>query len=249
MGMQKVEYIIKHNAFVQKAYVKVMSAGFRFLGLFIKTEEKQVLLSSLIGKSYGDSPRVLFDAMKADPFFSGYKYVWAFDNPESFQVEGAEKVKLNSLRYFLTALRSGIWITNVNIERGLHFKPEKTIYLDTWHGCAPLKVDGNAQKNRNDYDFSDIDIFCSNSEWQDKCFVKYYKANKNSIIRCGMPRNDVLYRVNQDKIKALREKYEIPDGKKVILYAPTWRESVDGGKSRIFAPPYQYFILGEATIR
>ena len=36
MGMQKIEYLIKHNAFVQKAYVVVMSAGFRFIGLFIK---------------------------------------------------------------------------------------------------------------------------------------------------------------------------------------------------------------------
>ncbi len=237
MGMQKIEYLIKHNAFVQKAYVAVMSAGFRFVGLFIKADKRQVLFSSLIGKNYGDSPRILFEAMKADPFFDGYKYVWAFDDPNAFHVKGAEKVKLNSVKYFITALKSGVWVTNVNIERGLHFKPKKTVYLNTWHGCAPLKVDGNAQKNRNDYDFSDIDIFCSNSEWWDDCFKKYFKVKQDSILRCGMPRNDTLFGVTEDDIVALREKYNIPAGKKVILYAPTWRESNDGGESRVIKPP------------
>ena len=36
---------------------------------------------------------------------------------------------------------------------------------------------------------------------------------------------------------SLREKYNIPNNKKVILYAPTWRESSDGGKSRVIKPP------------
>ena len=237
MKIQKIEYIIKHNAFAQKAYVYIASAGFKVIGLFVKPDDKQVLFNSLIGKNYGDSPRAIFEAIKKDHFFDGYKYIWAFDNPNSFQVDGAKKVKINSLKYFITALKSGVWISNVNIERGLQFKPRSTVYLNTWHGCAPLKVDGNAQKNRNDYDYSDVDIFCSNSEWQDDCFVKNYKAKKESIIRCGMPRNDVLYDVSEERIKSLRDKYSIPKEKKVILYAPTWRESSDGGNSRVFTPP------------
>lgn len=161
MGMQKIEYLIKHNAFVQKAYVVVMSAGFRFIGLFIKKNPHQVFFQSLIGRNYGDSPKIIFDAMRSDPDFKDFKYVWAFVDPDKFSVpDNTEKVGLNSLKYFTKAIQSGVWVCNVNIERGLLFKPRKTVFLNTGHG-GQFKVDGNAQKNRNDYDYSDVDMFCS----------------------------------------------------------------------------------------
>ena len=156
--MKYIEHLLKHNRFIQRVYIVVFSALFRFLGIFVKTNPKQVLFQSLKGKNYGDSPRVIFEAMKTDPFFKGYTYVWAFDKPDQFEAEGAKKVRLNSLAYFLTALGSGIWIANVNIERGLQFKKRHTIYLNTWHGCGPLKKDGNSQGNRKDYNFSKTDI-------------------------------------------------------------------------------------------
>lgn len=235
--LKKIEYLLKHNSFIQRMYIIVFSSLFRIVGVFVKQNRKQVLFSSLIGKNYGDSPKALFDAMKEDPFFKDYSYVWAFDNPSHYMVEGADKVKLNSAKYFITALKSGIWISNVNIERGLHFKPRNTIYLNTWHGCAPLKVDGNAQRSRSDYNFSDVDILCSNSDWQDDRFVIDYNARRESIIRCGMPRNDTLYEVSSESIRKLKNKYKIPTEKKVILYAPTWREATKNGEDCLIAPP------------
>ena len=235
--ISKIEYVIKHSVLIQKIYVFVFSAIFRVIGIFVRKNNEAILFQSLIGKNYGDSPKVLYDAIRKDDAFKGYSFYWAFDDPDSFEVDNAQKIKLNSIKYFITALKTRVWITNVNIERGLHFKPKGTIYLNTWHGCAPLKVDGNAQKNRNDYDFSDVDIFCSNSEWQDEIFVKYYRAKKESIIRCGMPRNDALYKVDLQEIEGLRKRFGIPEGKKVILYAPTWRESSNIGNDRVIKPP------------
>jgi CDP-glycerol glycerophosphotransferase len=52
-----------------------------------------------------------------------------------------------------------------------------------------------------------------------------------------MPRNDDLYNIDNEKIKRIRTKLDIPEGKKVILYAPTWRNSEDGGKSYSLKPP------------
>lgn len=226
--MKYIEHLLKHNRFFQRVYIVVFSALFRFLGIFVKTNPKQVLFQSLKGKNYGDSPRVIFEAMKTDPFFKGYTYVWAFDKPDQFEVEGAKKVRLNSLAYFLTALGSGIWIANVNIERGLQFKKRHTIYLNTWHGCGPLKKDGNSQGNRKDYNFSKTDIVCAGSDWQKSFFMDAMKAQESSIIRCGMPRNDALYHCTAEEVQELKERYHLPENKKVILYAPTWRENEDG---------------------
>lgn len=236
--MHHIEFLLKHNRFFQRLYVMVFSFIFKLIGLFVKKDPHQVMFQSLIGRNYGDSPRVIFEAMKKDPAFKGFKYVWAFDDPEKFHVDGADKIKLTSMSYFMTALKSGVWVANVNIERGLMFKPQKTIFLNTGHG-AQFKLDGNAQKNRNDYDYSDVDFFCAFSEFDRNIIVRDYKVHREAVVKCGIPRDDELYEVNQEKIDALREKFDIPEGKKVVLYAPTWRDSDDGGSSYTIAPPIE----------
>lgn len=236
MGMQKIEYLIKHNAFVQKAYVIVMSAGFRILGLLFRPDDHQIIFQSMIGKTYGDSPKVLFDKIKADPAFKGYKYVWAFAEPEKFTVEGAEKVKLNSLKYFISTMKSGVWVTNVDMERGLHYKSRRTLYINTWHG-VPIKTIGNAQKNRNDYNYFDVDLFCCSSPYESEIFIRDFNIPRDVIVQCGMPRNDELYTITESDKAKYRKEFGIPNGKKVILYCPTWRDSMDGGNSYQIAPP------------
>lgn len=232
----KLEYILKHNKFVQKAYVIVFSTGFRVLGAFIGKNKKQVLFQSLIGKNYGDSPKVLYDAMRADEHFKDYEYVWAFDDPDNFEVEGAKKIKLTSAQYYIEALRSGIWISNVSIERGLKFKPKGTISLNTWHGI-PIKVIGNSQKTRNDYDYSSVDFMCCSSEFEKNIFIRDFNIKAETIFQCGMPRNDELFHPSEADAQAVRKELGISEGKKIILYAPTWRDSTDGGVSYQIAPP------------
>lgn len=223
--MNKLEKMLKTNAFLQKLYIIIFSFIFKFLGIFIPTRQKQVLFQSLKGKNYGDSPLAIYNYMQNDPFFKDFSFVWAFDNPEKYNIKDAKVIKFSGIKYFLTALQSGVWITNVNIERGLQFKKRDTIYVNTWHGCGPLKIDGNQQKGRNDYDYSNVDIMCSCSDWQDSCFINSMKVKKESIIRCGMPRNDELFNTSEENIKGLKEKYGINPLKKVILYAPTWRDN------------------------
>ena len=234
--IKKIEFIIKHNLMLQRAYKCVFSTFFRLLGLIIKQDNKKVFLQSLIGRNYGDSPKVLFDRMKDDPFFADYNYVWAFDDPEKYDVVGANKVRLNSLQYFIESLKAAIWITNVDIERGLNYKSKEKVYLNTFHG-GPIKIGGNAQPNRNDYDYSDVDFMCSFSEFDDQVFIRDFKVRKEALIRCGMPRNDILFHITPEMVKITKEKYGIPLNKKVLFYAPTWRDSGDGGQSFVIAPP------------
>ena len=78
---EKLAFIIKHYPFIQFIYKHVMSFIFRIWGLFVGFDEHLVLISSMSGDSYSGSPKVLFDAMKLDNRFSGYRYVWAFTTP------------------------------------------------------------------------------------------------------------------------------------------------------------------------
>lgn len=219
----KIAWLIKHVPFIQWIYQKVMSLCFRLMGIFIPVDDKLVILSSYGGDQYSDSPKVLFETMRSDPRFAGFHYVWAFGVPAKFDVPGAEKVKIDTLAYFKTALRAKIWITNVNIERGLHFKKKSQVYLNTWHGTGPKKG-GNAVKGRKDYDFSYVDIVCVDGKYARDEMVKWFNALDEHLIYCGRPREDELFTFDDSTTKRVRNELNIPDGKKILLYMPTWRE-------------------------
>ena len=58
---QRVIFILKHNAFIQKVYRITMSLVFRSLGIFLATDEKLVVFVSFMGMGFNDSPKVIFD--------------------------------------------------------------------------------------------------------------------------------------------------------------------------------------------
>ena len=216
-------YLIKHNTIIQRIYQQFFNVAFNILGDLVSRDEKLVLLSSYGGKQYSDSPRILFEVMKTDPRFSDFRYVWAFESPSHIEVDGAEKVRIDSVRYFLCALKAKIWITNVNIERGLHFKRPHTIYLNTWHGTGPKKG-GNAVPGRKDYDFSQVDILCVDGKYMRDVMLQYFGACERGLLYSGRPREDELFRFQESDRKRIRNRLRLPEEKKIILYMPTWRE-------------------------
>lgn len=219
----KLAYMIKHYPWVQCLYRVVMSFLLRIMGYLIGFDNRLVLLSSMSGDQFEGSPKVLFEAMKKDPRFEGFHYVWAFANPEKFDVPDASAVKIDSFAYFKIALRAKIWITDVNIERGLNFKKKKTIYLNAWHGTGPKKG-GNAIEGRKDYDFSRVDIFCCDGQYTHDVFIKWFNATDKSMLWCGRPREDELMEMKIADRNRVRDQLGIVSGTKVILYMPTWRE-------------------------
>jgi CDP-glycerol glycerophosphotransferase len=231
----RIEYILKHNLMIQKTYKLVMSLFFRFLSAFIVTDEKLILFNSL-SRKYNDSPKAIFNYMIGNEAYKDFKYVWAVDEPEKYDIPNCAKVKMDTMKYFITALKAKYWVSCVNIERGLHFKKRKTRYLNTWHG-TPLKLIGNAVPGRNDFDFSDIDVFCYAGEYEKKIYKRDFKILEDNLILSGLPRNDELYSASSQQIKDYKRLLNLPEDKKIILYAPTWRDSKDNGISYSLAPP------------
>lgn len=234
---QRVIYIIKHNTAIQAMYRVVMSFVFRIAGLFVPVDEKMVLFVSFMGKSFNDSPKAIYDFMNSQPGYQDLRCIWAFEHPEKYPE--LETVKIDTPAYFNRALKAKYWITNTNIERGLHFKKKKQIYLNTWHGIA-LKHIGNDCPGRKDFNFRSVNFLVVSGDYDEKVFRSAFRAKEESYLRCGMPRNEELWLANEDRKKSLRSKLNIPESKKVLLYAPTWRDSTDGGKSYSIKPPIHF---------
>lgn len=239
MGLKnKVEYLLKHNYFVQKTYKICMSSVLRCVGWFVKTEPNLVLINALAGKRFGDSPKAIYDYLRSHDEYKHLRIVWAFENPAKFDT-GCETIKMDTWTYFQTALKAKYWVSCVNIERGLNFKKKSTRYLNTWHGI-PLKFFGNDCPGRKDYDLSYIDYFCYSGPYEFSIYQRAFKLKAENLLLSGLPRNDELYFVNAEKVIEMRHRINIPDGKKVLLYAPTWRDSEDGGETYDLTPPVDF---------
>ena len=214
-------------------YNKLFLFGYRLFGnvllgilrLFVRVKDKRVLFMSFGGQKFDDSPRALFDAMKADPFFAEYELIWGFTHPEKFAPEGAKTVKVDTLGFYKTALSSRIWITNSSVQRGLKLKRRGIVEINTWHG-TPLKKLGDdftgkttAVKKRHDGT-----IYASQSEYDREIFTRLFHTEKENILITDLPRNDALLSYTEEDKISIKQSLSIPLDKKVILYAPTFRE-------------------------
>lgn len=234
-----IDYVLKHYAFLYKIYRIFFSFFFKMLGVFIPVKNNRVLFTAH-GRLYNDSPKAIYEYIINNDKYNQYELIWGLENPESTIIPGrGEKVKIDSLKYFCIALSSSYWVTCVNIERGLHFKKKRTKYLNTWHGF-PIKGTGDNSDGRKIEDFSQIDLFCVSGEFDREYYKKCFLLKDTSFLYSGFPRMDELYNCDLTQKDRIRRELEIPTGKKVILYAPTWRDSIDNGKTYGIKPPIDW---------
>ena len=232
----RLDYILKHNDFVNTCFRRTLSAVLKIWGVFVPVDEKMIVFSGHTRK-YNDSPRSIYEYMIAHPEYSRYKYVWALEDPDNVDVPSpAIKIKADTRQYFYYTLKAKYWITCVNIERSLKYKKRNCVYLNTWHGVA-FNCIGNAAGCRKDYDFSHIDYFCYESDYQKAIFKRDFNVREEALIPTGLPRNDALYHVTPNEVAAIKKKLGLPLDKKIIMYAPTWRDSYDKGASYAIRPP------------
>ena len=232
----RLDYVLKHNYAINRVFTWSVSSIMRIWGLFIPIDNKLVVFSAH-SRKYNDSPRTLYEHMINNPKFKDYKFVWALEDPENAQIPGpAKKIKSDTLEYFKTTLKAKYWITCVNIERSLHYKKKGCRYLNTWHG-TPYKYIGNDVGNRKDFDFSSVDFWCYASQYEKDIFMRAFNVKELALIPTGMPRNDELYNVTPERILSIKKRMGVPLDKRIILYAPTWRESTDHGATYAIKPP------------
>ena len=217
---------IKNNKAIYFLYYYVMSFVINAIKCFVKTDDKLILFVSYGGRHCNDSPKCIYDAMKVDSRFDGYNLVWAFRKPEDFDVPN--KIKIDTLTYYITALKARAWITNVFMERGLNFRGKKTYYLHTTHTVLPKLMGSHAVKAGCD-NFALLcnykyDCSCAQSEYEQKLQAEIFEIPQENVKLVGYPKNDIIANYPDDKKAKKRSELGISPEKKVILYAPTYRD-------------------------
>lgn len=218
---------VKYSRVFYSLYYYVGSFVLCILKHFVRPDEKLILFISLGGRNFDDSPRAIYDAMLNDDRFAECKLTWAFLHPEKYDLPRGQKVKTDTLHYYICALKARVWITNSNVERGLQFKGSNTFYFNTWHG-TPIKLMGtdlsDSNKSFGTKSENHVDIMTAQGEYEADIFSRVFGISKSKFRIIGLPRNDSFAHVQYDDVRHMKEILGIPKEKTVILYAPTFRE-------------------------
>lgn len=212
--------------FVYNIYYYAGTFFCNFLKLFIRPNDKLILFMSFGGRYYSGGPRVMYEAMKEDPRFSGHELVWGFVSPDEYP-DIPCKVKTNSLAYIVTALKARCWIGNTSMTRALNFKGKRTYYFYTTHGPLPKLCGQDLRKSKTFVakGSPSIDLVCSQSEYVKNIVSSWKTFSKCEFLICGVPQNDRIANCTSQQRINIRHKLNIPDDKTVVLYAPTFRET------------------------
>lgn len=217
-------------------------------------EENLIIFESYMGRSYACSPKAIYEEMINDPKYKDFKFVWAFRKPNNYRQNkkcihcGAGNdslnksiiVKYGGKKYYEYYSKAKYWITNSRLPEHIK-KKDNQVYVQCWHG-TPLKRLGhdiiaetknalNTKKEmlkKYDEDAKRYNYMISPSKFCSEKLTSAFNLKElhsnNIIIEEGYPRNDFLKNHTKVNISQIKKELGLPDNKKILLYAPTWRD-------------------------
>jgi CDP-glycerol glycerophosphotransferase len=228
--VKKIIKKLKNN----QAVLLIFKMVFILLGMLPK-KRKLVIFESFHAKQFSDSPRALYEYMKKE--YPDFELIWSVDKQavSLFEGMGVPFIRRFSMKWFLTFPRAKYWVNNVRLP-GWMPKPRNTVYVQTWHG-TPLKklgLDiGEIHMPGTDTSEYQSNFIKESEKWDHLVSPNAYSSEifkrafhfKGNMIESGYPRNDVLSNYEQADLVSIKEKLNIPAHKKIMLYAPTWRDN------------------------
>ena len=204
----------------------------------LPVSKKRVLFSSFRGQ-YNDNPKYISIKLhELDPTIIQYWVISekskANDLPDYIHV-----VRYNTLKYCWIKNRCCIIVENgagnyifnsfrkVTIKRLL--KNRKQFDISTWHG-NPIKHIGAQIPENNDWNSTSFnttsDLLICGCDFVKNVFSQAF-FNKMPIVLMGTPRTDILFNISVEEKNTIRSKLRLPINKKIVLYAPTYRNNPD----------------------
>lgn len=205
----------------------------------LAVDENTVLYESFAGRGLSCNPLAMFLSMLADEAYAGLIHVWAV---KSLAVIPSEYRALPNVRFvpYGSTLYRRYLATAGTLINNHYFLPYfvRRIgqrYLNTWHG-TPLKnlgkgVSGSylAHKNTTRNFLQATHLISPNRHTSETLFERYDadRLLRVPVAETGYPRIDSLRPQKQGRAAALRGRLALPDNWPVVLYAPTWKGTVN----------------------
>ncbi|MFJ3478853.1 bifunctional glycosyltransferase/CDP-glycerol:glycerophosphate glycerophosphotransferase [Streptomyces microflavus] len=205
----------------------------RYAGLRATDREQlrpAALYASYDGRQYSDSPRAIHRELASRA--PEIEHLWVVRDQQAAVPDGVRAVALHSAEWYEALARSRWVVTNTHLPQWFE-RAEGQCVVQTWHG-TPLKRIGRdlagtphadaaymASMERRSAQWS---VLVSPNSFSTPVLRRAF-GYSGEVLECGYPRNDLLYAPDRAMVAAaVRERLAIPEGRRVVLYAPTWRE-------------------------
>ncbi len=193
------------------------------------------------GGQYNDNPKYISEELHRR--YPEIKIIWAIrDGKPSEFPEYAELCEIGSREYLKFAARAEVVVDNYSgcrsnistskdpIKKMLFSlvgrKRRSQLNISTWHG-TPLKSIAMDEPGYKRAEFCRAYLCADLLMSGNRLTADAYKTAlgwQGEVTKYGMPRNDILFLPKNDKVK---EKLGLPTDKRVILFAPTYRNSLE----------------------
>ncbi|HEX3023537.1 MAG TPA: bifunctional glycosyltransferase family 2 protein/CDP-glycerol:glycerophosphate glycerophosphotransferase [Lachnospiraceae bacterium] len=198
----------------------------------LSKKENWIVFESFLGASYSDSCKYIYEyLLKQYP--GKFRYIWVVKDCKTQIPGNPRKVRPDTISYVYYMSRAKYWVNNMRQPIWLAKRPG-TIFLETWHG-TPLKklvfdmedIHSASPNYKSDFYMQSRkwDYLISDNPFSTKVFQSAFLFDRDMILEYGYPRNDILHAPDREEIaNEIRRRLDLPQGKKIILYAPTWRD-------------------------
>lgn len=195
------------------------------LGRMLPVRKNKIVISHFYGRGYGDNPRGIAEALLQQD--RPLDIVWLCGSPDEPLPDGIRRGSYGFFSRIFHLSTAKVWIDDCR--KGARCKKKNQIYLQTWHGFALKRVEGDAisvlPEGYESYarrDAAQTDLMVAGSRFMEDCYRRAFWYT-GPVACFGSPRNDILF----SPPAGLREKVygtlRVPPEKKLVLYAPTFR--------------------------
>jgi CDP-glycerol glycerophosphotransferase len=192
----------------------------------------QILFISWKGKQCGDNPLGIAEELRRRG--DGREQLWAVTDWSVPVPEGGTAVLRGTQEYYEALARSKYLVSNDDMQPPFR-KRGGQLYLQTWHGTMlkrigfdianPQFISGTAYFDHLARDVAQWDLLLSPNPFSTPLMRRAFRY-EGEICEYGYPRNDLLRRPDTAELAArVRERLGLDPSKRVVLYAPTWRDN------------------------
>ncbi len=209
---------------------KLITISLSILNMFIPKSRNRVAFISR--PNYSDGPKNMCEYLRKQKQYKLYFLTYKnHGNTNYSQKKDVKFINANSLKGFLAFSRAKyVFVSQGDFNK---IKSRRQLYVNLWHG-TPIKSLYNTVNYSKKEHKKNIHNW-GNTKWyvSSNFVMNLYKAcfmiPSYNIKVLGQPRNDSFSNVSINKIIPFKESYD-----KVILYAPTYRESDTQKENNLF---------------
>ncbi len=235
---------------MKKLLYNIYALLFNISSLLFKVRDNRIAFISMHNENFKDSLGCVYEYLKNDE-----RYRFVLITREDLSV----RKPLSVISFFLN--KSRLLATSKYVFLNDNFMPmgklnfrKETVITQLWHGEGAFKKFGLDIPQNEDLRKREIAgnnkltyVVCSSEGVRD-IYASAFGVKKEQVLPLGAPRLDYL--LNGDNAKKAREKIEklYPEakGRKIILYAPTFRDDAERDKALLdnFNPEKLLSALG-----